>query len=46
MLRLTMGPSPARMVGPAIASMLIYVLMAVVLYLRPGRLVSGEGPLR
>src|SRR5579884_1494324 len=34
-LRLVMGPSPARMVGPAIASMLIYLLMAVVLVLRP-----------
>jgi branched-chain amino acid transport system permease protein len=34
-LRLVMGPSPARTVGPAIASMMIYLLMAVVLYLRP-----------
>ena len=34
-LRLFMGPSPARTVGPALASMLIYVLMAVVLTLRP-----------
>ena len=30
-LRLFMAPSPARTVGPAIASMLIYLLMAVVL---------------
>src|SRR5262245_59009031 len=34
-LRLVMGPSQARTVGPAIASMLIYLLMAVVLYVRP-----------
>src|ERR1043166_1694950 len=38
LLRLFMGPSPARTVGPALASMLIYVLMAVVLTLRPGAL--------
>ncbi len=33
-----MAPSPARTVGPAIASMLIYLLMAVVLYVpaQPG----------
>src|SRR6266851_1070495 len=31
-LRIFMAPSPARTVGPAIASMLIYVLMAFVLY--------------
>src|SRR6202042_877296 len=37
-LRLFMAPSPARTVGPAIASMLIYLLMAVVLYLRPSGL--------
>src|SRR5262249_10711187 len=43
-LRLVMGPSPARMVGPAIASMLIYVLMAVVLYLRPAGLFPARGP--
>jgi branched-chain amino acid transport system permease protein len=34
-LRLVMGPSPARTVGPALASMSIYLLMAVVLYVRP-----------
>src|SRR6202011_1785222 len=34
-LRLVMGPSPARTIGPALASMLIYLLMAVVLYFRP-----------
>ena len=42
-LRLVMAPSPARMVGPAIASMLIYVLMAVVLYLRPAGLFPARG---
>jgi branched-chain amino acid transport system permease protein len=42
-LRLMMGPSPARMAGPAIASMLIYVLMAVVLYLRPAGLFPTRG---
>ena len=42
-LRLVMGPSPARMVGPAIASMLIYVLMAVVLYVRPSGLFPARG---
>jgi branched-chain amino acid transport system permease protein len=42
-LRLVMGPSPARMVGPAIASMLIYVLMAIVLYMRPAGLFPVRG---
>ena len=42
-LRLMMGPSPARMAGPAIASMLIYVLMAVVLYVRPAGLFPARG---
>ena len=42
-LRLMMGPSPARMAGPAIASMLIYVLMALVLYVRPGGLFPARG---
>jgi branched-chain amino acid transport system permease protein len=42
-LRLVMGPSPARTVGPAIASMLIYVLMAMVLYLRPQGLLPARG---
>ncbi len=42
-LRLVMGPSPARMAGPAIASMLIYVLMAIVLYLRPTGLFPARG---
>jgi branched-chain amino acid transport system permease protein len=42
-LRLLMDPSPARMTGPAIASMLIYVLMAVVLYVRPAGLFPTRG---
>jgi len=42
-LRLLMSPSPARMAGPAIASMLIYVLMAVVLYVRPAGLFPARG---
>jgi branched-chain amino acid transport system permease protein len=31
------------MAGPAIASMLIYVLMAVVLYMRPAGLFPARG---
>jgi len=42
-LRMVMGPSPARMAGPAIASMLIYVLMAIVLYIRPAGLFPARG---
>src|SRR4029079_18585129 len=42
-LRLFMSPSPARTVGPAIASMLIYLLMAVVLYLRPAGFFPAKG---
>ena len=42
-LRLVMGPSPARTVGPAIASMLIYLLMALVLYIRPTGLFPAKG---
>ena len=42
-LRLVMAPSPARTVGPAIASMLIYLLMALVLYLRPAGLFPARG---
>src|SRR5947199_173262 len=42
-LRLFMAPSPARTVGPAIASMLIYLLMAVVLYVRPTGLFPAKG---
>jgi branched-chain amino acid transport system permease protein len=42
-LRLFMGPSPARTVGPAIASMLIYLLMALVLFFRPAGLFPTRG---
>jgi len=42
-LRSVMGPSPARTVGPAIASMLIYMLMAAVLYVRPTGLFPARG---
>jgi branched-chain amino acid transport system permease protein len=42
-MRLFMAPSPARTVGPAIASMLIYLLMAIVLYLRPAGLFPVRG---
>jgi branched-chain amino acid transport system permease protein len=42
-LRLVMAPSPARMVGPAIDSMLIYVLMAIVLFVRPAGLFPAKG---
>jgi branched-chain amino acid transport system permease protein len=42
-LRLVMGPSPARTIGPALASMLIYLLMAVVLYFRPTGLFPVKG---
>ncbi|HVG50590.1 MAG TPA: branched-chain amino acid ABC transporter permease [Xanthobacteraceae bacterium] len=41
-LRLFMSPSPARTVGPAIASMLIYLLMAVVLFVRPSGLFPAK----
>jgi branched-chain amino acid transport system permease protein len=42
-LRLFMAPSPARTVGPALASMLIYLLMAAVLYFRPTGLFPAKG---
>jgi branched-chain amino acid transport system permease protein len=42
-LLLAMAPSPARTVGPAIASMLIYLLMALVLYFRPAGLFPAKG---
>jgi branched-chain amino acid transport system permease protein len=42
-LRLFMAPSPARVIGPAIASMLIYVIMALVLALRPEGLFPAPG---
>jgi len=42
MLRLFLPPAPARVVGPALASMSIYLLMALVLSVRP----SGLFPIR
>jgi branched-chain amino acid transport system permease protein len=42
-LRLVLAPSPARTVGPALASMLIYLLMALVLYFRPTGLFPEKG---
>jgi branched-chain amino acid transport system permease protein len=42
-LRLVLAPSPARTVGPALASMLIYLLMALVLYFRPAGLFPQKG---
>lgn len=42
-LRLAMDPSSARTVGPAIASMLIYLMMALVLYFRPTGLFPPKG---
>ncbi|KRS18862.1 branched-chain amino acid ABC transporter permease [Roseovarius indicus] len=41
-LRLIMDPSSANQIGPAIASMLIYVLMALVLFWRPEGLFSPK----
>jgi branched-chain amino acid transport system permease protein len=43
LLRLVMAPSPARTVGPALASMLVYLLMALVLYIRPAGLFPAKG---
>jgi branched-chain amino acid transport system permease protein len=42
-LRLVMSSSSARAVGPAIASMLIYLLMALVLLVRPSGLFPAQG---
>jgi branched-chain amino acid transport system permease protein len=43
LLRLFLAPSPARAIGPAIASMLIYLIMAVVLWVRPEGLFPAKG---
>ena len=43
LLRLAMSSSYANQAGPALASMLIYVLMAVVLYVRPAGLFPTRG---
>ena len=42
-LPLVIAPSPARTVGPALASMLIYLLMAAVLFFRPSGLFPARG---
>jgi branched-chain amino acid transport system permease protein len=42
-LRLLLSPSAANEVGPALASMLIYVLMAAVLFFRPAGLFPAPG---
>jgi len=42
-LRLFLGPSTARIIGPALASMAIYLLMAVVLAVRPAGLFPTRG---
>jgi branched-chain amino acid transport system permease protein len=43
LLRFGLGPSAARQAGPALASMLIYLLMAVVLAFRPQGLLPATG---
>jgi branched-chain amino acid transport system permease protein len=43
LLRLVLDPSSARTVGPALASMLIYLLMALVLFMRPAGLFPAKG---
>ncbi len=42
-LRLVLSPSSARMAGPAMASMAVYVLMALVLAFRPRGLLPARG---
>jgi len=42
-LRLFLAPGTARAIGPALASMTIYVLMAVVLAVRPAGLFPAKG---
>jgi len=42
-LRLVLSPSAARAIGPALASMAIYLLMAVVLAVRPAGLFPARG---
>ena len=43
LLRLFLGPSTARIIGPALASMSIYLLMAAVLAVRPAGLFPARG---
>ena len=41
-LRVILSPSAARQAGPALASMLTYVMMAVVLAIAPGGLLPAR----
>src|SRR5262249_6184510 len=43
LFRFVLEPAAGRTVGPAIASMLIYLLMALVLYVRPTGLFPAKG---
>ncbi|MCB1475059.1 MAG: branched-chain amino acid ABC transporter permease [Rhodobiaceae bacterium] len=43
LMKLFLSPSAANDVGPALASMLIYILMAVVLFFRPAGLFPARG---
>ncbi len=43
LFRLFLSPSASRQVGPAFASMLIYLLMAAILYVRPAGLFPARG---
>ena len=43
LLHLVLKPAAARQAGPALASMLIYLLMAVVLVVRPQGLLPARG---
>jgi branched-chain amino acid transport system permease protein len=42
-LRLVLAPTTARVIGPALASMSIYLLMAIVLAIRPAGLFPAKG---
>ena len=42
-LRVVLDPSAANQIGPALASMLIYILMAVILFFRPRGLFPAPG---
>jgi branched-chain amino acid transport system permease protein len=43
-LRLLLSPAPARAIAPPLASMSIYLVMAVVLWVRPAGLFPAKGP--
>jgi len=44
LLRLFLLPTTARLIGPALASISIYLLMALVLAVRPAGLFAAKGP--